>query len=78
LKSVSYCSPRQTIIFHPFHLSFPLPSILILHSIFYQLYNRPEVAAVPRDLVPPHQKIFYQVSYTTLLSLNCFIAYVVS
>jgi hypothetical protein len=24
-------------------------------SIIWGLYNRPEVAAVPRDLVPPHQ-----------------------
>jgi hypothetical protein len=25
-------------------------------SIIWGLYNRPEVAAVPRDLVPPHKK----------------------
>jgi hypothetical protein len=28
---------------------------ITLSSIIWGLYNRPEVAAVPRDLVPPHQ-----------------------
>jgi hypothetical protein len=43
-------------------LRFPLPIFIpptapqSPSSIFWGLYNRPEVAAVPRDLVPPHKK----------------------
>jgi hypothetical protein len=42
-------------------LRFPLPIFIppiapqSSSSIIWGLYNRPEVAAVPRDLVPPHQ-----------------------
>jgi hypothetical protein len=42
-------------------LRFPLPILIPpiapqpSSSIIWGLYNRPEVAAVPRDLVPPHQ-----------------------
>jgi hypothetical protein len=42
-------------------LRFPLPIFILpvapqLSSpIIWGLYNRPEVAAVPRDLVPPHK-----------------------
>jgi hypothetical protein len=41
-------------------LRFPLPILIppiaphSPSSIIWGLYNRPEVAAVPRDLVPPH------------------------
>jgi hypothetical protein len=41
-------------------LRFPLPIFITPtapqspSSIIWGLYNRPEVAAVPRDLVPPH------------------------
>jgi hypothetical protein len=40
-------------------LRFPLPNFIPpiapqSSSIIWGLYNRPEVAAVPRDLVPPH------------------------
>jgi hypothetical protein len=43
-------------------LRFPLPIFIApvalqsSSSIIWGLYNRPEVAAVPRDLVPPHKK----------------------
>jgi hypothetical protein len=43
-------------------LRFPLPIFIPSiapqspSSIIWGLYNRPEVAAVPRDLVPPHKK----------------------
>jgi hypothetical protein len=43
-------------------LRFPLPIFIppiapqSPSSIIWGLYNRPEVAAVPRDLVPPHQQ----------------------
>jgi hypothetical protein len=43
-------------------LRFPLPIFIppiapqSSSSIIWGFYNRPEVAAVPRDLVPPHQK----------------------
>jgi hypothetical protein len=42
-------------------LQFPLPIFIppiapqLPSSIIWGLYNRPEVATVPRDLVPPHQ-----------------------
>jgi hypothetical protein len=43
-------------------LQFPLPIFIppiapqSPSSIIWGLYNKPEVAAVPRDLVPPHKK----------------------
>jgi hypothetical protein len=43
-------------------LRFPLPIFIPpiapqpSSCVIWGLYNRPEVAAVPRDLVPPHKK----------------------
>jgi hypothetical protein len=47
---------RPYITMLPFRLIF-IPPIApqSSSSIIWGLYNRPEVAAVPRDLVPPHQ-----------------------
>jgi hypothetical protein len=42
-------------------LRFPLPTFIppiapqSSSSVIWGLYNTPEVAAVPRDLIPPHQ-----------------------
>jgi hypothetical protein len=58
-------------------LQFPLPIFILSiapqspSSIIWGLYNRPEVAAVPRNLVQPH-KISYQCSTEdTVACDNC-------
>jgi hypothetical protein len=60
-------------------LRFPLPIFIppiapqSPSSIIWRLYNRPEVAAVPRDLVPPHKikkKTSYSFNTTTATSFQ--------
>jgi hypothetical protein len=57
-------------------LRFPLPTFIPLiapqspSSIIWRLYNRPEVTAIPRDLVPPH-KIIKNVVPTAPLHRKC-------
>jgi hypothetical protein len=43
------------------------------HLIIWGLYNRPEVAAVPRDLVPPHKIIIIMTNrYDSLIRMEAF------
>jgi hypothetical protein len=61
-------------------LRFPLPIFIPRiapqspSSIIWGLYNRPEVAAVPRELVPPHQlkkKNMFPTDFLTKKCIGC-------